>query len=453
MLGLRRLAVAASVHRPVRRLSTMSPPTSPILSVQPTRGLVDEKLKVVVESLPPGSPVTLHSLHHSEDEDYWEAFGHYVSDFRGMVSVSEDLSFGGTYTGKEDMGLLWSMRPVPGSRKGLRLRKMNVCSPMLHNISVYSGHVSEGFREQTPLTSVLVERWYMAPGVKRIDIMEKGVRGTLFIPPGPGPFPGLLDMWGGGGGLIEYRSALLASHGYVSLAMDYFNSQELESADLEFKYFETAFNIIKEHPQVIPDRVGMFGLSLGSLVTMHVAAESTIVKPRCCICVSGSHFYPRDRTIKEVIMEPRSNSHRLRIDENNHHVWRDMWIHLLDDPSKKVDVGKINCPILLVNGKDDQNVPADECAEDIALLMNAAGNGHLLSRVLYPDTGHLIEPPYSPHFRASNFKAAGVATKTVMLLWGGQTKPHSDAQEDAWRKILSFLQHNLYSSTPPRAKL
>uniref|UniRef100_A0A671X5V1 Acyl-CoA thioesterase 18 n=1 Tax=Sparus aurata TaxID=8175 RepID=A0A671X5V1_SPAAU len=416
----------------------MSPPTSPILSVQPTRGLVDEKLKVVVESLPPGSPVTLHSLHHSEDEDYWEAFGHYVSDFRGMVSVSEDLSFGGTYTGKEDMGLLWSMRPVPGSRKGLRLRKMNVCSPMLHNISVYSGHVSEGFREQTPLTSVLVERWYMAPGVKRIDIMEKGVRGTLFIPPGPGPFPGLLDMWGGGGGLIEYRSALLASHGYVSLAMDYFNSQELESADLEFKYFETAFNIIKEHPQVIPDRVGMFGLSLGSLVTMHVAAESTIVKPRCCICVSGSHFYPNTFFC---------------IAENNHHVWRDMWIHLLDDPSKKVDVGKINCPILLVNGKDDQNVPADECAEDIALLMNAAGNGHLLSRVLYPDTGHLIEPPYSPHFRASNFKAAGVATKTVMLLWGGQTKPHSDAQEDAWRKILSFLQHNLYSSTPPRAKL
>lgn len=49
--------------------------------------------------------------------------------------------------------------------------------------------------------------------------------------------------------------------------------------------------------------------------------------------------------------------------------------------------------------------------------MNAAGNGHLLSRVLYPDTGHLIEPPYSPHFRASNFKAAGVATKTGESSW------------------------------------
>lgn len=96
---------------------------------------------------------------------------------------------------------------------------------------------------------------------------------------------------------------------------------------------------------MIPDRVGIFGLSLGSLVTMHIAAESSVVKasdrwlilvakshrcrilrpvrsasicftchrvacvvfqPRCCICVSGSHFYPRDRTIMEVIMEPKS---------------------------------------------------------------------------------------------------------------------------------------------------
>lgn len=38
---------------------------------------------------------------------------------------------------------------------------------------------------------------------------------------GPGPFPALLDLWGGGGGLVEYRSALLASHGYVSLALEY----------------------------------------------------------------------------------------------------------------------------------------------------------------------------------------------------------------------------------------
>nr|XP_046235351.1 acyl-coenzyme A thioesterase 5-like [Scatophagus argus]XP_046235353.1 acyl-coenzyme A thioesterase 5-like [Scatophagus argus] len=428
----------------------MSQSCPPILSVHPTRGLVDETFKVVVENLPPGRPVTLHSLHQSEDKDYWEAYGHYISDHRGMVSVAEDFSFGGTYTGKEAMGLLWSMRPVPGSRKFLRLRKMNACSPVLVDISVYNGHVTEGFREQVPLASALIERWYIAPGVKRISIREKGVRGTLFIPPGPGPFPGLLDMWGGGGGLVEFRSSLLASHGYVSFALEYISHGETESADPGFSYFETAFNILKDHPQAIPDRIGIFGLCLGSIVTTYLAAESSIVKPLCCVCVSGCHIYPRGETLSGLSVL-FMNDELIRVDENNCEIWRDMTLAAMNDPQNKVDVGKINCPMLMVNGHDDQNVPTVECAEEIAQVMKAVGKEHLLTIVQYPDTGHLIEPPFSPHFRATNF--IGFTKKKVALLWGGQTKPHSDAQEDSWRKILAFLQHHLYSSSIPKAKI
>ncbi|GLD48233.1 acyl-coenzyme A thioesterase 4-like isoform X1 [Lates japonicus] len=438
------------VHICLRRSSTMSQAATPILSVFPSRALVDEKFKVLVENLPPGCPVTIHSLHHSEDQDYWEAYGHYISDDRGKVSVSDDLSFGGTYTGKEPMGLLWSMRPVPGSRKGLRLRKMNVCTPMLMDISVYSRH--EGFRDQAPLASVLIERWYMAPGVRRIDIRERGVRGTLFIPPGPGPFPGLLDMWGGGGGLLEYRSALLASRGYVALALEYFSPGELQTAELEFNYFETAFNIVKDHPQVMPDRVGIFGLSLGSIVTMALAVESRVVKPRCCVCISGNHCFPPGRTLAAVTGEVDMNYDKVRVDENNHHIWRDVGLAIMREPSSKLDMGKINCPILLVNGHDDQNWPTVESAEDITEMMRAAGKEHLLTRLEYPDTGHLIEPPFSPHFRATNF-IVNLTKEKVIMLWGGQTKPHSDAQEDSWRRILTFLQQHLYCSPSPKAKL
>ncbi|XP_045928585.1 peroxisomal succinyl-coenzyme A thioesterase-like isoform X1 [Micropterus dolomieu] len=430
----------------------MSQTVPPILSVLPSRALVDQKFKVVVENLPPGSPVTLHSLHHSEENDFWEAFGHYISDHGGTVCVAEDLSFGGTYTGKEPMGLLWSMRPVPGSRKGLRLRKRDVCSPMLVKVSVYSGHVAEGFMEQAPLASVLIERLYMAPGVQRIDIREKGVRGTLFIPTGPGPFPGLLDMWGGGGGLFEYRSALLASRGYVSFALEYFAPGEQRSADVELNLFETAFCILKDHPQVIPEKIGLLGLSLGSTVTMYLAAESTVIKPHCCVCVSSSHGYPRGGPLRGVFELMLKNSHIMRVDENNYQIWRDVGLGLTSDLSKKVDVGKINCPMLLVNGEDDHVWATVECAEDIAQMMQAAGKEHLLTRVQYPNTGHLIEPPYSPHFRASTFFIHHTKQKVIML-WGGQTKPHSDAQEDAWRKILSFLQYNLYCSPTLKAKM
>ncbi|XP_041819702.1 bile acid-CoA:amino acid N-acyltransferase-like [Chelmon rostratus] len=430
----------------------MSQTAPPILSVVPSRALVDEEFKVVVENLPPGSPVTLHSLHHSEDKNYWEAYGHYISDHRGMVSVAEDLSLGGTYTGKEAMGLLWSMRTVPGSREGLRLRKRDVCSPMVVNISVHDGHIAEGFREQPPLTSVLVERWYISPGVQRIDIREKGLQGTLFIPPGPGPFPGLLDIWGGSGGLSEYRSSLLASHGFASLTLKYLSPDGQDLTGLEFSYFETAFNILRDHPQVIPDRIGIFGLSLGSILTIFFAAESTVIKPFCCVCISGVHLSPPGNSIKGLGQGLVRHPEKIRMDENNHLIWRDMAQVLLQDPSNEVDVGKINCPMLLVNGHDDQNLPAVESAEKIAQKMNAAGKGHLLTRLEYPGTGHLIEPPFSPHFRATNLTIDLKKTRAI-LLWGGQTKPHSDAQEDSWRKILAFLHHHLYSSWTPKARM
>ncbi|XP_030576504.1 acyl-coenzyme A thioesterase 1-like isoform X2 [Archocentrus centrarchus] len=422
--------------------------TPPILSVTPNRALVDEKFKVLVENLPPGCPVTVRSLHRSEDEDDWEAYGHYVSDHRGIVSVSEDLSFGGTYTGKEPMALLWSMRPVPGSRPGLRLRKQNVCTPMVVNISVHSGH--EGFRDRAPLASAVTERWYMAPGVQRIDINEQGVRGTLFIPPGPGPFPGLLDLWGGGGGLVEYRAALLASHGYVSLALNYLLLNQ-ESANV-FTYFETAFNIIKDHPQVIPDRVGILGLSLGSLVALSLVAYSTVIKPRCVVCISCNHFYPPGSTFMSQFADLSSQFSKVRVDEDDNLIWKYAALEFIADPSKTVEVGRINCPMLLVNGCDDQSWPSVETAEEIARMMREVGKEHLLSRLAYPGSGHLIEPPFLPHFRATNFIIRNIKQK-VKYLWGGQTKPHSDAQEDSWRKILSFLQLHLCCAPSLKAKL
>ncbi|XP_076015848.1 bile acid-CoA:amino acid N-acyltransferase-like [Genypterus blacodes] len=420
-------------------MSTMSIRAPPVLSIRPVRGMLDETFSVEVKNLPPGVPVTLHSLHHSEDKDYWEAYGHYVSDHTGKVTVCEDLSFGGTYTGKEAMGLVWSLRPVPGSRSGLRLRKKDVCSPMELLVSLYRGHAVEGFVEQTPLASVLTERWHMAPGVQRIEIREDTLRGTLFIPPGVGPFPGVLDMWGGGGGLTEYRAALLASHGFVTLALDYLGI--LGTVDGESRYFERAFNILTEHPQVMADRVGVCGLSFGTTVALSLAAYSTAVHPRCCVCISGSHVHSVGESFMVTLLLLLGREDEVPRDEQNRLITKGCILPLTSDLSKKLDVGRINCPVLLINGDDDQNLATVESAEDIAQIMCAAGKEHLLSMLMYPGTGHLIEPPYSPHFRGSNFMRQG---KKEVLLWGGETKPHSDAQEDSWRKILAFLRLHLF---------
>lgn len=107
------------------------------------------------------------------------------------------------------MGLLWSLRPVPGSKPGLRcakcaddassestvsiisnrpsflrMRKKNVQTPMEVTVSVYQGLHTQGFADLLPLSGVVVERWYMAPGVSRIPITEGGLTATLFLPSG-----------------------------------------------------------------------------------------------------------------------------------------------------------------------------------------------------------------------------------------------------------------------------
>uniref|UniRef100_A0A3P9QD87 Acyl-coenzyme A thioesterase 1-like n=1 Tax=Poecilia reticulata TaxID=8081 RepID=A0A3P9QD87_POERE len=418
------------------KISHISPP--PILSVRPSRALVDEAFEVLVENLAPVSPFTLRSLHHSEDGDDWEAYGHYFSDHSGRVSVSEDLSFGGTYSGMEPMGLIWSMRPVPGSRTGLRLRKKDVTTPMLITVSLYNGH--EDFRGNSPLVSMVTERWYMGPGIQRIEISDEELRGGLFVPPGPGPFPGILDLWGGGGGLLEYRSALLASRGYVCLALEYFKTGQMKSTDMSFEYFEKAYRVLKDHPQVIPDRVGIISLCLGTIVTLSLVAESSDITH------SQVGRWERWEHWERLSF---SMFNKIRVDENNHQIWRDVGLALLKEPSMKVDVAKINCPLMLVNGCDDQNWCSVETADDISKTMDAAGKGHLLTRLDYPDTGHLIEPPFSPHCVAGNFMVYS-SNEKVIQRYGGKTKPHSDAQDDSWRKILSFLRRHLYSE---RAKL
>lgn len=53
----------------------------------------------------------------------------------------------------------------------------------------------------------------------------------------------MLDLWGGGGGLVEYRSSLLASHGFASMALEYLAPEELRTAEVDVAYFEVIQNL------------------------------------------------------------------------------------------------------------------------------------------------------------------------------------------------------------------
>lgn len=47
---------------------------------------------------------------------------------------------------------------------------------------------------------------------------------------GPGPFPGVIDMFGSGGRLFEHRAALLASRGFCVFALPLFAYEDLPNS-------------------------------------------------------------------------------------------------------------------------------------------------------------------------------------------------------------------------------
>ena len=152
--------------------------------------LIDRVTKINVSRLKPLQNITLEARIVGDKGEVFESHAHFIADKDGEVDVCRDSSLGGSYSGVSPMGLLWSMKPAPGQRKGIRLMKSDVTKPYNIVLNCFDDHVTPSESSLKPLSSVTFQKWYMAEGVKRFPVREGRIRGTLFIPPGDGPFPG-----------------------------------------------------------------------------------------------------------------------------------------------------------------------------------------------------------------------------------------------------------------------
>lgn len=69
---------------------------------------------------------------------------------------------------------------------------------------------------------------------------SKNYKVCTYMFSGDGPFKGVIDLYGSAGGIIEYRAALLASHGFAALSLAYFQYKDLAThlGNVNFDYFE-----------------------------------------------------------------------------------------------------------------------------------------------------------------------------------------------------------------------
>ncbi|XP_041615504.1 acyl-coenzyme A thioesterase 2, mitochondrial-like isoform X4 [Vulpes lagopus] len=235
---------------------------SATVSLEPAgRCAWDEPVRISVRGLGPGQPVTLRASLRDERGALFRAHARYRADDRGLLDLARAPALGGSFVGLEPMGLLWALEPETPL---VRLVKRDVQTPFAVELEVLDGHEPDAGRL---LGRALHERHFLRPGVRRVPVRVGRVRGTLFLPPEPGPFPGIVDIYGVGSGLLEYRASLLAGKGFAVMALAYHNYEDLPKGleILHLEYFEEAVNYLLDHPQVKGPGVGLLGTSKGGL--------------------------------------------------------------------------------------------------------------------------------------------------------------------------------------------
>jgi dienelactone hydrolase len=214
-------------------------------------------------------------------------------------------------------------------------------------------------------------------------------------PEGPGPFPAMLLVHGGGGQAFSQWAELWAKRGYAALAMDTagqgpgkkrmddggpnqddqgkfrdFNDTEVN----QMWTYHAVAAVVRGHsllaslPEVDPARIGMTGISWGGYLTCIVTGVDDRLK--VSVPVYGCGFLHENSAWigRLAKMKPEQ---------------RERWVRWFD-PSRYLP--EVSCPILFVNGTNDFAYPLDSYQKSYRAV---PGHIDLCIRVAMPH-GHSV---------------------------------------------------------------
>ncbi|EYC24058.1 hypothetical protein Y032_0014g2292 [Ancylostoma ceylanicum] len=216
--------------------------------------------------------------------------GVFCADDLGEIDVSTMAPLRGTYSGVRPMGLFEGLLPCEDFRYG------NYCKCTPPNPFKFDVELRDCTGKV--LCSVpIIKRW-IHPAVVRREIEEDGLCGTLFKPPGDGPFPTILDMSGAGGGINEHKGATLSSEGFCVFSLAFFQYKTLISDlnDLDLDYFRKAIHWLIALPFTRKE-IGIQGVSFGGLLVNMLAVRHPEIIAVCSI--NGGHVISEYARIKE----------------------------------------------------------------------------------------------------------------------------------------------------------
>ncbi|XP_046559281.1 acyl-coenzyme A thioesterase 1-like [Haliotis rubra] len=208
-------------------------------------------------------------------------------------------------------------------------------------------------------------------------------------------------MFGSTGGLAEFRAVLMASRGFACFALAYLRCDDLPTslADIDFDYFLDAVDWLASHPSVQPGGIGVVGTSKGGELAFLLGMATDQVSEFSRLRTSNVNI-PSAASIGEGSVVPRC----IQLDDL-YKSGRDFWKGF-ENQILLHQAWTNNAKILYLCGEDDGVWRTDFANTFIGTCPEEKRKN--IELIIYPGTGHLIEPPYVPVFTSWNNKTLGV---------------------------------------------
>lgn len=414
------------------------------LHVNPVDAMVYEPVQVRITGVPDEQTVTVRAAMEDSDGVRWES----ENRFRprdGVVDLVEHAPVSGSYDVASRMGFVWSMTPAENDTGRPLTFAASSLEPSTIDLTVHVG--DETLKRR-------LTRRTLRPGVRRVEVREDGLFGTLFLPENADELPAVMLMGGSGGGLGEREVALLASEGYVTFALAYFKAEGLPDAlsEIPLEYFETGIEYLQRLPEVDADRIAVLGASRGGELALLLGATYPQIKSVVAVVGSGlvwgalgadgpawtlgGEAVPRVTSTADSELEQRFQAD---LAAGGPVSWtpvaRSRMEKELESRSDAViAVERTNGPILMLSGADDALWPSGPLSEVARQRLERHEFPFPYEHISYPDAGHAFPPPYMPATDSLSPKG---------FLRGGSTEGTARAMENAWRRILEFLDETL----------
>jgi dienelactone hydrolase len=285
--------------------------------------------------------------------------------------------------------------------------------------------------------------------VHRIAIRQKGLVGALYLPEKRGLFPLIITLGGFRGGLSESRAEKLCSFGFAAISLAYFGAPGLPQSiqEIPLEYFEKAICWASKHPHIDPKRIALWGVSRGAELSLLLGSLFPSQFRAIVATVPTSAVYG------SILSEAPAWVHRGRaLLPNAPLSFGNLGSSIGQKPesalaltpyflegmkeraafeASKIAVERIDCPLLLISGEDDQMWPSSVFSEQILERLEARGSSILRLHFSYPGAGHAISS-------SENLVELHPETK-IWLAFGGNVGDNARAKADSWEKTVHFF--------------